>query len=93
MRTGLAEAWWARVRHQAEENQEWLLATSNLANCLRFLREKPDQISGVRDRSGAVQPEVMYAEFLERLPSVLPDEVIAARGALRARKRDRIDPE
>ena len=36
MRTGLAEAWWARVRHQAEENQEWLLATSNLANCRRW---------------------------------------------------------
>ena len=36
MRTGLAEAWRARVRHQAEENQEWLLATSNLANCRRW---------------------------------------------------------
>jgi hypothetical protein len=53
------------------------VSTSNLADCLRFLREKVDQISGVRDRGGeAIAPECMYAEFVDKLRSVLPvDEV------------------
>ena len=35
MRTGLAEAWWARI-NRAEENQEWLLVKTNRANCRRW---------------------------------------------------------
>lgn len=44
------------------------VSTSNLADCLRFLRDSEDQISGVRDRGDeAVQPEAMYETFLRRL--------------------------
>jgi hypothetical protein len=34
MRAGLAEAWWARVRHEPEENRERLAAADNLAQAL-----------------------------------------------------------
>jgi hypothetical protein len=52
------------------------VSTSNLSDCLRFLRDKPDQISGVRDREkeGAVQPKVFYSEFIKKLKNVLSDE-------------------
>eukprot|EP01038_Epipyxis_sp_PR26KG_P016155 gene16155-21960_t len=42
---------------------------SNLNDVLRFLREKPDQISGVRDRisEGVVQPDVFYDIFVDKL--------------------------
>ena len=33
MRTGLAEAWWSRVRGEAEESAERLGAAHNLADC------------------------------------------------------------
>ena len=54
------------------------VSTSNLSDCLRFLRETPDQISGVRDRkqNGAVQPETMYEELLEHLHKLLGDEAV-----------------
>ena len=48
------------------------VSTANLADCLRFLRDTPDQISGVRDReSEAVQPEEFYNLFLARLATEL----------------------
>lgn len=51
------------------------VSTSNLVDCLRFLREKTDQISGIRDRPGeAVQPEEVYELFVARLAEVLPAE-------------------
>jgi len=44
------------------------VSTSNLADCLRFLREKPDQISGVRDRPDeAIDADNMYEVFLSKL--------------------------
>ena len=44
------------------------VSTSNLADCLRFLREKPDQISGVRDRPDeAIDADTMYQIFLTKL--------------------------
>ena len=44
------------------------VSTSNLGDCLRFLRDKPDQISGVRDRPHqAIQPERIYEVFLDKL--------------------------
>ena len=53
------------------------VSTSNLSDCLRFLRDKTDQISGVRDRGAeAIQPEEMYASFVEKLHTVLPAEVV-----------------
>ena len=55
------------------------VSSSNLSDCLRFLRETPDQISGVRDRAGlgddsAVQPEEMYAKFVDKLKLVIGEE-------------------
>jgi hypothetical protein len=53
------------------------VSTSNLSKVLHFLREKPDQISGVRDRvHEAIQPEELYEEFVRRLPTVLPQECV-----------------
>eukprot|EP01035_Chromulina_nebulosa_P039499 gene39499-53406_t len=45
------------------------VSTSNLSDCLQFLREKTDQISGLRDRlaQGAVPPERLYDSFVEKL--------------------------
>jgi len=45
------------------------VSSANLADVLRFLRDKPEQISGVRDRAemGAVQPEDMHGSFLAQL--------------------------
>lgn len=50
------------------------VSTSNLRDCLRFLREKVDQISGVRDRAGGsggaysyIPPEEVFKVFTERL--------------------------
>jgi hypothetical protein len=45
------------------------VSSANLSNCLRFLRDTPDQISGVRDRANTVDPDSMYEVFLERLLS------------------------
>ena len=52
------------------------VSTSNLSDCLKFLREKPDQISGVRDRlvDGAIDPEFFYEEFIEKLKTVVDDK-------------------
>jgi ribosomal protein L16 Arg81 hydroxylase len=52
-------------------------STSNLSACLKFLREKTDQISGVRDRAEeAVQPEEMYDKLLQCLRRELPAEIV-----------------
>ena len=48
------------------------VSTSNLSDCLHFLREKTDQISGVRDRNtidNTVQPDEMYPLFIQELKS------------------------
>ncbi len=53
------------------------VSLSNLADCLRFLRNKVDQISGVRDRYGsALQPEEIYATFVRQLPTVIPQSLL-----------------
>ncbi len=53
------------------------VSTSNLAHCLRFLRETPDQISGIRDRPDeAVQPEQMYEEFIAGLRKELDADIV-----------------
>jgi len=67
------------------------VSTSNLGDVLHFLRDKTDQISGVRDRcattavdgeeavgAGAVLPAEMYALFVERLRSVLTSACLEA---------------
>lgn len=53
------------------------VSTSNLADCLRFLRDKQDQISGVRDRPNTVLPEAMFDEIVTRLGSFLTPEEAA----------------
>ena len=52
------------------------VSLSNLSDCLRFLREKNDQVSGVRDRKEAVQPEEIYQEFIHKLHYVLPKDCL-----------------
>lgn len=53
------------------------VSTSNLANCLAFLRDKVDQISGVRDRDDAIRPEDMYQTFVNSLTTVLSPDIIS----------------
>ena len=49
------------------------LSSTNLSDCLYFLKHKLDQISGVRDRYGeAVQPDNMYNSLLEQLNYFYP---------------------
>jgi len=43
------------------------VSLSNLPDCLKFLRDTPDQISGVRDRTEAIDPEGMYELFQQKL--------------------------
>ena len=78
------------------------VSTSNLCDCLRFLRDKVDQISGVRDRAGGsdsyIPPEDMYKEFTERLVkqqvlsesylALLDSQVSSGGAVLRKRQRD-----
>ena len=53
------------------------VSSANLSDCLRFLRETPDQISGVRDRSSeAVQPEEFYELFIAKLANEIPAGVL-----------------
>jgi hypothetical protein len=52
------------------------VSSSNLADCLRFLRETPDQISGVRDRQDAIQPEDFFDIFVKQLGQELPPHVL-----------------
>ena len=53
------------------------VSTSNLKDCLRFLREKPDQISGVRDRpQQAFQPEELYEVFVGKLEDQVDPRVL-----------------
>jgi hypothetical protein len=55
------------------------VSTCNLADCLRFLREKTEQISGVGNRSkDRLQPEDVYATFVNQLTTVLPAETVEA---------------
>ena len=45
------------------------VSTSNLSDCLRFLREKVDQISGIRDRPGeTLAPEVREFFGVQEFP-------------------------
>lgn len=43
------------------------VSSSNIVDVLRFLREKQDQISGVRDRDESIKPDEMYDIFLHHL--------------------------
>lgn len=53
------------------------VGTSNLADVLRFLRDKSDQVSGVRCRQqDLVRPETLYDAFLAKLPQVLSEEEV-----------------
>jgi hypothetical protein len=55
------------------------VSTSNLADCLRFLREKTEQISGVGNRNkDRLQPEDVYATFVKNLTTVLPATAVEA---------------
>jgi hypothetical protein len=55
------------------------VSTSNLVDCLRFLKDKPDQVSGVRDRpSEAVQPEEIYETFVRCLRGEVAPMVLDA---------------
>ena len=66
------------------------VSTSNLKDCLRFLRENPDQISGVRDRPGvAVEADSMYETFKNNLREILSNETIelAIKGSKNVTKR------
>jgi hypothetical protein len=49
------------------------VSKSNLADVLRFLRMKPQQISGCRDREEAIKPEELHDTFVSRLKSKRPD--------------------
>lgn len=55
------------------------VSTSNLSDCLHFLREKKEQISGVRDRlgHGAVPPERLYDCFVEKLADKIGADKLA----------------
>lgn len=49
------------------------VSSSNLVDCLHFLRFKQDQISGIRDRPDeAVSAENIYNEFVSRLSDMYP---------------------
>lgn len=51
------------------------VSTSNLVDCLRFLRDSTDQISGIRDRPDeALHPEEVYDRFITRLKDVIPPD-------------------
>ena len=55
------------------------VSTSNLSDCLRFLRTKPDQVSGVRDRPGeAVKPEQIHDTFVSALERAMNPAVLQA---------------
>jgi len=73
------------------------VSSANLVDCLRFLRDTPDQISGVRDRgSEAVQPEEFYELFLSKLADEMPaavlSEVVLASKQPHTHAADEMDP-
>ena len=49
------------------------VSASNLSDVLRFIKMKPQQISGCRDRADAIQPRDLLEKFTERLKEVRPD--------------------
>jgi hypothetical protein len=50
------------------------VSSSNLADCLRFLKFKPEQISGVRDGAGSDKfADNMYSEFVSVLEKRVPE--------------------
>jgi hypothetical protein len=49
------------------------VADSNLANVLKFLSTKREQVSGCRDRAESVKPERLYEEFTEAMRRARPD--------------------
>lgn len=48
------------------------VSQSNLSDVLRFLDKKPQQISGCRDRSEAIQPDKILRVFKDKLNEKLP---------------------
>jgi hypothetical protein len=49
------------------------VADSNLANVLKFLSTKRDQVSGCRDRAESVKPEHLYEELSAALRRARPE--------------------
>eukprot|EP00551_Chaetoceros_affinis_P001616 CAMPEP_0203639112 /NCGR_PEP_ID=MMETSP0088-20131115/4950_1 /ASSEMBLY_ACC=CAM_ASM_001087 /TAXON_ID=426623 /ORGANISM="Chaetoceros affinis, Strain CCMP159" /LENGTH=164 /DNA_ID=CAMNT_0050493915 /DNA_START=81 /DNA_END=571 /DNA_ORIENTATION=+ len=54
------------------------VSRSNLPDVLRFLKMKPQQISGCRDRPEAIQPEDLLHAFTSRLQQCRPDLLLVA---------------
>ena len=54
------------------------VSKSNLSDVLRFLKTKPQQISGCRDRDDAIQPEELLDQFMNALNEKRPDLVYDA---------------
>ncbi len=48
------------------------VSASNLPDVLRFLKTKPQQISGCRDRPEAIQPDALLDQFTQRLEEKRP---------------------
>ena len=72
--------WWHAVLNLDESvaiTQNYV-SESNLASVLHFLRSKPDQISGVRDRADAVPAERLEREFCAALRHHVPRALRAA---------------
>ncbi len=72
------------------------VSRSNLPDVLRFLKTKPQQISGCRDRAEAIQPNTLLETFQSRLKekhSVLLEEssLAADKGWLCAAWKDDVD--
>jgi hypothetical protein len=68
--------WWHLVVNLDELNiaiTHNYVGISNLANVLRFLDTKRDQVSGCRDRTESVKPEQLHAEFKDTMMHLHPD--------------------
>jgi hypothetical protein len=51
------------------------VSTSNLKDCLQFLKHKKEQISGIREGTAAAPPDRLYEEFRGKLETHLPKEL------------------
>lgn len=54
------------------------VSASNLPDVLRFLKMKPQQISGCRDRVDAIQPDSLLQSFTASLKHARPDLLVTA---------------